>query len=112
MNEPSNLIDGQKNGCPNSVLDNPPYLPGGNKLSKKTLCMDAQHYLGHHYDVHNMYGLYENKVSNEALKLIRNKRPFIISRASVTGHGQWSNHWTGDVYSDWNSLRLSIPGNY
>ena len=46
MNEPSNMIDGQKNGCPGSVLDNPPYLPGGIKLSTKTLCMDAKHWAG------------------------------------------------------------------
>lgn len=62
MNEPSNFWDGEKNGCPrNSSLEDPPFLPGvaGGKLSHKTLCMTARHYLGTHYDTHNLYGFAE-----------------------------------------------------
>ena len=58
MNEPSNFYDGYKNGCPKNKLDYPKYIPNviGNVLAKKTLCMNAKHYLGVHYDLHNTYG--------------------------------------------------------
>lgn len=36
-----------------------------------------------------------------SLVKIRNKRPFIVSRASWEGHGVYAAHWTGDVYSSW-----------
>lgn len=66
MNEPSNFIDGSIKGCPDSSLENPPYLPGvdGNKLYYKTICMSALHYAGTHYNVHNLYGISEAIATN------------------------------------------------
>lgn len=57
MNEPSNMMDGQKDGCPNSALDNPPYLPGGIKLSTKTLCMDAKHWIGMYQNIDSRFSV-------------------------------------------------------
>ncbi|KAI5644152.1 glycosyl hydrolases family 31 domain-containing protein [Phthorimaea operculella] len=58
MNEPSNLITGQiYGGCEPLSL---PYEPSwDNQLNKKTICMEAKHHIGRHYDVHNLYALYE-----------------------------------------------------
>lgn len=40
---------------------------------------------------------------------IRQKRPFIVSRASSPGLGFYAAHWTGDIYSKWHDLKMSIP---
>ncbi|XP_014207226.1 lysosomal alpha-glucosidase-like isoform X2 [Copidosoma floridanum] len=111
MNEPSNFFNGHKNGCQANPLDNPPYLPqvNGDLLATKTLCMNSKQYLGNHYDLHNVYGTSQAVVVNHALKKIRNKRPFIISRSTWEGHGHYAGHWTGDVYSRWHDLRMSVP---
>ncbi|XP_031787365.1 lysosomal alpha-glucosidase [Nasonia vitripennis] len=111
MNEPSNFYNGHINGCKATSLDNPPYLPNvnGNLLARKTVCMNAKQHLGNHYDLHNVYGTSQAVVVNHALKQIRNKRPFIISRSTWEGHGFYAGHWTGDVYSAWHDLRMSIP---
>ncbi|XP_011686550.1 PREDICTED: lysosomal alpha-glucosidase-like isoform X1 [Wasmannia auropunctata] len=111
MNEPSNFYNGHKNGCVHNNLDYPAYLPNvvGNLLATKTLCMNAKHYLGAHYDLHNTYGTSQAITTNYALRKIRNKRPFIISRSTWVGHGHYAGHWTGDVYSSWHDLKMSIP---
>ena len=59
MNEPSNFYDGRPEGCPASSFENPQYLPGGNALRTKTLCMTAKHYSSMHYNEHNLYGFQE-----------------------------------------------------
>ncbi|XP_076238484.1 lysosomal alpha-glucosidase [Calliopsis andreniformis] len=111
MNEPSNFYNGHKNGCSHNDLDYPPYVPNvdGRLLSTKTLCMNAKQYLGFHYDLHNTYGTSEAIATNYALSKIRNKRPFIISRSTWVGHGHYAGHWTGDVFSTWHDLKMSIP---
>ncbi|CAL1679999.1 unnamed protein product [Lasius platythorax] len=111
MNEPSNFYNGHKNGCTHNHLDYPEYLPNvvGNLLATKTLCMNSRHYLGSHYDLHNTYGTSQAIATNYALRKVRQKRPFIISRSTWVGHGHYAGHWTGDVYSSWHDLRMSIP---
>lgn len=63
MNEPSNVYNGNPDGCEADPLNSPPYLPGGQPLEQRTLCATAKHYEGRHYDVHNMYGIYEAKAT-------------------------------------------------
>jgi hypothetical protein len=65
-------------------------------------------YGGLHYDLHNLYGLTETIATNFAVKQIRGKRPFIISRSTFPGQGHYGGHWSGDVVSDWTNLRRSI----
>nr|XP_012150826.1 PREDICTED: lysosomal alpha-glucosidase-like isoform X3 [Megachile rotundata] len=103
MNEPSNFYNGGKEGCTKNDLDYPKYVPNviEGLLATKTLCMNAKHYLGNHYDLHNTYGIGQAVATNYALRKIRGKRPFIISRSSWVGQGHYSGHWTGDVYSCW-----------
>lgn len=111
MNEPSNFYDGTKKGCSKNSLNFPPYLPNvlGGSLFSKTLCPSAKHYKGTHYDIHNMYGISEAAVTSFAMTEIRTgKRPLTISRSTFPGHGHYSAHWTGDVFSTWNDMKLSI----
>jgi lysosomal alpha-glucosidase len=111
MNEPSSFLDGSTDGCTNSPLDNPPFTPNvlGGNLNSKTLCPSAQQYLSSHYDLHSMFGYFEAKASNAAMKQIRNKRPFILSRSSFAGSGQFTAHWTGDNRATFNDMYFSIP---
>lgn len=37
----------------------------GNNLNSKTLCPSAEQYLSSHYNLHNMFGYFEAKASNE-----------------------------------------------
>ncbi|CAN7939685.1 unnamed protein product, partial [Ixodes hexagonus] len=113
MNEPANFYNGHADGCPaNSKLDRPPYVPGGEALYTGTLCMSDRHHISSHYDVHNIYAHLEAVETYNAMVSIRQKRPFIISRATSPGQGSWSGHWSGDIASSWEDMRLSIPSNF
>uniref|UniRef100_A0A4W6DT13 Lysosomal alpha-glucosidase n=1 Tax=Lates calcarifer TaxID=8187 RepID=A0A4W6DT13_LATCA len=81
----------------------------GGQLNSGTLCMSAQQKLSTHYNLHNMYGLTEAYATYRALTTVRAKRPFVLSRSSYPGIGRFSGVWTGDVRSDWEQLRYSIP---
>ncbi|KAG8182551.1 hypothetical protein JTE90_002085 [Oedothorax gibbosus] len=110
MNELSNFWDGGEDGCMESSYEDPVYLPGGKlPLRRKTVCMTAKHYKTIHYNEHNLVGYREATATNQALKTIRKKRPFIISRASFSGQGAQSGHWSGDVFSNWEDMRYTIP---
>uniref|UniRef100_A0A8C4EDD1 Lysosomal alpha-glucosidase n=1 Tax=Dicentrarchus labrax TaxID=13489 RepID=A0A8C4EDD1_DICLA len=112
MNEPASFVQGSVEGCPDSDLENPPYTPTGvvgGQLNSGTLCMSAQQKLSTHYNLHNMYGLTEAYATHSALRKVRGKRPFVLSRSSYPGIGRFSGVWTGDVRSDWEQLRYSIP---
>ncbi|GAV06167.1 hypothetical protein RvY_16194 [Ramazzottius varieornatus] len=112
MNEPSNFVDGSMVGCPkDSSLENPPYLPNiaGKTLNTRTLCMTAKHHAGLHYNLHSTYGIYQAKATQAALlQVFPNKRPFVVSRSTFVGQGQYSAHWTGDESSSWSDLQTSI----
>uniref|UniRef100_A0A673C8T8 Lysosomal alpha-glucosidase n=1 Tax=Sphaeramia orbicularis TaxID=375764 RepID=A0A673C8T8_9TELE len=115
MNEPASFVQGSVEGCPDSDIENPPYTPSklikgnNNELNSGTLCMSAQQRLSSHYNLHNMYGLTEAYATHSALVKVRGKRPFVLSRSSYPSIGQFSGVWTGDVRSDWEQLRYSIP---
>ncbi|KAL1517514.1 hypothetical protein ABEB36_001270 [Hypothenemus hampei] len=111
MNEPSNFYSGAIDGCPKSDLENPPYVPNvlGGVLNQNTICMTAKQYAGLHYDVHNLYGISEGIVTSFAMAEIRGKRPMVISRSTFSGFGHYAGHWSGDVLSNWDGLKYSIP---
>ncbi|KAJ8251633.1 hypothetical protein GJAV_G00223460 [Gymnothorax javanicus] len=111
MNEPASFVQGSMEGCPDTDLETPPYTPGmmGGHLNFGTLCMSSQQNISSHYNLHNLYGLTEAMATYRALLKVRGSRPFILSRSSFPGLGQFSAHWTGDVWSDWEQLRYSVP---
>ena len=112
MNEPAQEYKGDAvKGCPwQNKYENPQYIPASlnSPLALKTACMSAKHHAGVHYDLHNLYNYYEVIATRQALIEMK-KRPFIISRATVTGFGRYGSHWTGDVFSSWSNLQASIP---
>ena len=62
-------------------------------------------------DVHNMWGLMEEKATHRALLDIHpGKRPFMISRSTFPSSGKWTGHWLGDNISKWQYMYLSIQG--
>lgn len=111
MNEPASFVQGSVEGCPDTDLENPPYVPGviGGHLNSGTLCMSSQQNISSHYNLHNLYGLTEASATYSALLKVRGSRPFVLSRSSFPGLGRFSAHWTGDVQSDWEQLRYSVP---
>ncbi len=63
-----------------------------------------------HRRYHNVYGMLMARASFEGLKkLAPEKRPFVLTRAGFAGVQRYSAVWTGDNYSAWEHLALSIP---
>lgn len=107
MNEPYNMWDETETKCTNDIQ--PQYVPGieNGQLSNRTGCLNARHYLSTHYNVHNLYAVYEARVTYEALSEMQ-KRPFVLSRASTFSSGRYTAHWSGDIDSSWDHLRWTI----
>ena len=80
-------------------LDFPPYAihSAFGNIGAKTMSPSGTQYGNVTvYDAHNIYGLTEQIATNQALRDIRQKRPFILSRSSFLGTGKHSAKWTGD----------------
>ncbi|XP_029455043.1 lysosomal alpha-glucosidase [Rhinatrema bivittatum] len=111
MNEPSNMVWGSLDGCPDNELENPPYIPGvaAGALRSVTICASSKQHLSTHYNLHNLYGLMEAIASHNVLVDVLKKRPFVISRSTFSSHGHYAGHWTGDILSSWEHLYYSVP---
>ena len=46
---------------------------------------------------------------DRAMKTIRKKRPFVLSRSTFAGSGQFTAHWTGDNRASFDDMYFSIP---
>ncbi|MDN3581362.1 glycoside hydrolase family 31 protein [Mucilaginibacter flavus] len=72
---------------------------------------DVRHqYDGHrgsHRKAHNVYGMQMVRSTYEGLrKIMKNKRPFTITRAGYSGVQRFSSVWTGDNVASWEHLKL------
>lgn len=64
-------------------------------LSTSTIATNATHQGGYvELDVHNVFGLMEEKTTHLALQTIfPERRPFLISRSTFPSAGRWTGHW-------------------
>ncbi|GAB1603755.1 lysosomal alpha-glucosidase-like [Argonauta hians] len=112
MNEPSNFVAGSEGGCLYNNLNYPPFKSPailGSKIYDKTICPSAAHNYSSHYNLHNLYGYSQTKVSDMVLRKLRNKRSLVISRSTFVGSGVHGGHWSGDNFATWDDLYYSIP---
>ncbi|MDS0526946.1 DUF5110 domain-containing protein [Clostridium sp. SHJSY1] len=62
-----------------------------------------------HYDVHNIYGSNMTKSAYEGLEnIFKDKRFLLFSRASCVGMHRYGGMWTGDTFSWWEHIELTI----
>ncbi|WP_183580080.1 glycoside hydrolase family 31 protein [Mucilaginibacter sp. X5P1] len=62
---------------------------------------------GSHRKAHNIYGMQMVRATYEGLRTImKNKRPFTITRAGYSGVQRYSSVWTGDNVASWEHLQL------
>eukprot|EP01017_Pseudomicrothorax_dubius_P031727 TRINITY_DN4075_c0_g1_i2.p1 TRINITY_DN4075_c0_g1~~TRINITY_DN4075_c0_g1_i2.p1 ORF type:complete len:519 (-),score=130.35 TRINITY_DN4075_c0_g1_i2:161-1717(-) len=77
-----------------------PYIPGGFHYGNVP-----------HFNVHSLFGFGMGHASYDYLKnKMGQPLPFIISRSTAFGSGQFVSHWTGDNIATWDFLRFSISG--
>ncbi|KZT68499.1 glycoside hydrolase family 31 protein [Daedalea quercina L-15889] len=98
---------------PGVNLNFPPYAihNGFGPLYARTLDTNATHVGGYvELDVHNMFGLMEERATHLAVQKILDIRPFLISRSTFPSTGKWSGHWLGDNYSKWSYMHYNIQG--
>jgi alpha-glucosidase len=71
------------------------YTIGYGRLSIHALATNATHANGQvELDVHNLWGLMEEKATYLALQnILPDKRPFVISRSTSPSSGRWTGHW-------------------
>jgi len=55
-----------------------------------------------------LFNFMENNITYNYLKTL-SPQPFILTRSSMFGGGQFSAHWTGDNNSSWIFMQISIP---
>lgn len=135
MNEASNFCSGlckipQGKQCPSGTgpgwiccldcknitktrWDEPPYKINASGTSVpvgyKTIATSAVHYNGvREYDAHSIYGFSQTIATHKALQGLEGKRPFILTRSTFVGSGQYAAHWTGDNKGTWDDLKYSI----
>ncbi|GME82688.1 unnamed protein product [Ambrosiozyma monospora] len=96
-------------------VNHPPYVINnirdeGCDLAAHYVAPNATHQDGSlEFDLHNLYGYSESKVTYESLlDIFPGKRPFVLSRSTHTGSGKYSVHWGGDNESKWSYLQFSI----
>jgi len=119
MNEVTNFAHGECQVYHNRLIErtgrispfsNIPYTPGRRSLETKTSSLDAVHYGGIlEYDVHELFSIMQSKVTFDYM-LTKTKMPFILSRSTSPGNGQYTAHWSGDNAARWAFLQYSIPG--
>jgi alpha-D-xyloside xylohydrolase len=65
------------------------------------------------FNTHSVYGAMQMKATWEFWQQsnsVNKKRPFILSRSTFPGAGQFGYHWLGDNWAKWEYLKLSIAG--
>ncbi len=65
---------------------------------------------GPHLLYHNAYGRLMVEATREGIMAANpDRRPFVLSRSNFLGGQRFAATWTGDNYSSWDHLKLSVP---
>lgn len=63
-----------------------------------------------HAETHNLYGMMMARAAAEGLERLRpQQRSFVLTRSGYAGIQRWSSVWTGDNFSHWEYLEMSLP---
>ena len=63
-----------------------------------------------HAEVHNIYGLLHARACAEGMRSLRpDRRSLVLSRAGFAGIQRFAGTWTGDTWSSWEHLEMSLP---
>ena len=112
MNELSNFCNGECNVEEYAGInsDSLPYVVGGGPMEVKSVSLGASHYGDIlEKDFHNINGLLEGLATRNLFKeRLGVDLPLIISRSTSVGSGALTQHWTGDIFSLYEWLALSI----
>lgn len=93
MNEPA------ISNTPNGTMPEDNLHQGGGKLPA-----------GPHLLYHNVYGRLMVEATRQGIMAANpDKRPFVLSRSNFLGGQRFAATWTGDNYSSWEHLKLSVP---
>ncbi len=81
-------------------------------INNKTMPNDVLHdhdgFPTNHKNAHNIYGMQMARASYEGLlDLDKNRRPFLLGRATFSGGQRYSAIWTGDNVANWAHLKLA-----
>lgn len=96
-----------------------PFTPGYKNLDTKTLSLNGTHPSNglNEYDVHNLFGHLEGKITQEFLLnhtalpvALQDKRTFIMSRSTFAGSGAHVAHGLGREQRTWEDMALGIAG--
>ena len=97
-----------------------PFIPGSNNLDTISLSLNATHPSNglNQIDVHSLFGHLEGKVTQEWFfnttgKLpagLKDKRPFVVSRSTFAGSGQFVQHGLGQNQRTWADMQFGIAG--
>jgi len=62
-----------------------------------------------HWTYHNLYATGMAQATHEGfLKARPDERPFLVSRSAAAGSSRWAAVWTGDNFSNWHHLRMTL----
>ncbi|MBI5476963.1 MAG: glycoside hydrolase family 31 protein [Ignavibacteriales bacterium] len=91
-------------------MNEPSVFNGPNKTFPLDVIHDENGVKTDHRKNHNIYGMQMVRGSYEGLlKLNRNERPFVLTRANYAGGQRYAAAWTGDNISSWEHLEMAIP---
>jgi len=94
---------------------NLPFISGQVNPDNMAMSLNATHPSNglYEYDVHNLFGHMMSKTTNNFMTSTYanpDNRPFILTRSSFSGTGQFASHWLGDNWRDWNYMKYSVAG--
>ena len=101
-------------------FSNIPYIPGyrenhhsltWNSLAENSYSkLITENKFLYGYNFKPLISLLESRITNKHFIKLHKKRPFILSRSTSLGHGNYGFHWLGDNYSQYKDMKNGLNG--